>query len=512
MTAEGAPTQANLFSTNSPKVIAGCILTLFVVFLWVGSSVLSQYIFDNADFGKPMFMTIFNSGLFAMYLFGFCFFENWRTDGFNKVELDEDYDDDGLVDGAANESYPLLAPDASEGNESTTRRQASKGKRTKARSPSPSHGNGIKKQSRPTTSNGADTESEPKEASEADPLDDAILAVAEADAEIEKPSRRQAPPPPARLPWTQVAALAAWYTGPWILGSYTYNLSLCFSCGCGTSVSVHTVISGTSALFALIMGYVLLDSSTATYTNFIAAAVSTAGAALITGVDFTPGAGNTWQGDLLCGMSAVCHGWSSVLLKKWIPRDDAVCMEMFFGFLGLWSILAGIPLMFLLDHIGFETFHMLSGGTFVCLVVNAVLGTVVSNVLWAKAVMLTSPLLVNLGTTLTVPLAFAADAISPYATHFKFQWQYAVGAAMVLGAFLCVNVAEEQAIQEAMSRDGSETTASDDDRRSRSTSLCSNRIIEGPWTRPVVSIGGGGGLGVFLRSGKSFTEDHDFQI
>ena len=32
---------------------------------------------------------------------------------------------------------------------------------------------------------------------------------------------------------------------------------------------------------------------------------------------------------------------------------------------------------------------------------------------------MTSPLLVNLGTTLTVPLAFASDAVNPYATHFR---------------------------------------------------------------------------------------------
>ena len=95
---------------------------------------------------------------------------------------------------------------------------------------------------------------------------------------------------------------------------------------------------------------------------------------------------------------------------------------------------------------------------------------------------MTSPLLVNLGTTLTVPLAFASDAVNPYATHFRcspppplsrtlshtitlsrthsptrwapdgcdtvewdgrFKWQYVVGAMMVTSAFLCVSIGEE---------------------------------------------------------------------
>ena len=42
---------------------------------------------------------------------------------------------------------------------------------------------------------------------------------------------------------------------------------------------------------------------------------------------------------------------------------------------------------------------------------NGLVGTVLSDVLWAEAVLLTSPLAVNLSTCLTIPLAFLVDHV-----------------------------------------------------------------------------------------------------
>eukprot|EP00291_Cryptomonas_curvata_P019304 CAMPEP_0172161328 /NCGR_PEP_ID=MMETSP1050-20130122/6068_1 /TAXON_ID=233186 /ORGANISM="Cryptomonas curvata, Strain CCAP979/52" /LENGTH=150 /DNA_ID=CAMNT_0012831221 /DNA_START=171 /DNA_END=619 /DNA_ORIENTATION=+ len=75
-----------LFATQSPKVVAGIFCTLLVVFLWVGSSELSQFIFDNADYSKPFFMTAFNTSLFSVYLLGFLIFPSWsNTDEYSSA-------------------------------------------------------------------------------------------------------------------------------------------------------------------------------------------------------------------------------------------------------------------------------------------------------------------------------------------------------------------------------------------------------------------------------------------
>jgi hypothetical protein len=41
------------------------------IVIWVASSQLMQYIFDEENFSKPFFLTYFNTSLFTLYLFGF---------------------------------------------------------------------------------------------------------------------------------------------------------------------------------------------------------------------------------------------------------------------------------------------------------------------------------------------------------------------------------------------------------------------------------------------------------
>ena len=49
----------------------GIGLLLTVVGLWVGSSNLIQWIFEDVQFGKPFFLTYFSTGMFGLYLFDF---------------------------------------------------------------------------------------------------------------------------------------------------------------------------------------------------------------------------------------------------------------------------------------------------------------------------------------------------------------------------------------------------------------------------------------------------------
>ena len=85
-----------LFATQSPKLVAGLICTMLVVVLWVGSSELSQFIFDDADYSKPFFMTAFNTSMFSVYLLGFLFFPSWRESTGHDVLINHhDFSEDG---------------------------------------------------------------------------------------------------------------------------------------------------------------------------------------------------------------------------------------------------------------------------------------------------------------------------------------------------------------------------------------------------------------------------------
>ena len=55
----------------------------------------------------------------------------------------------------------------------------------------------------------------------------------------------------------------------------------------------------------------------------------------------------------------------------------------------------------------------LSPDVMAALTINGLVGTVLSDLLWAQAVLLTSPLAVNLSTCLTIPLAFLVDHVKP---------------------------------------------------------------------------------------------------
>ena len=58
---------------------AGLACLAAVVVIWVTSSEVIQFIFDDIDFSKPFFLTFYSTSLFSLYLFGFLLFPSWRS-------------------------------------------------------------------------------------------------------------------------------------------------------------------------------------------------------------------------------------------------------------------------------------------------------------------------------------------------------------------------------------------------------------------------------------------------
>lgn len=61
------------------EFVLGVVALVGVVALWVGASELSNFIFLDADYNKPLFLTYISTVMFALYLFGFAF-PSWRAD------------------------------------------------------------------------------------------------------------------------------------------------------------------------------------------------------------------------------------------------------------------------------------------------------------------------------------------------------------------------------------------------------------------------------------------------
>jgi solute carrier family 35 protein F5 len=222
----------------------------------------------------------------------------------------------------------------------------------------------------------------------------------------------------------------------WFGMNYFYNLSLLY-----TSIASSTILSSTSSLFVLILSYFLLQSRLR-IVNVLGVLATIGGAVIISLKDKADSAGNNldgsypMRGDLLAGMSAILYGLYTVYLRLRVPDENAVSMQLLLGFLGLFNLIFFWPLFIILHYSDWETFHFPPWRALVALLLNGIFGSVISDFMWAKSVLYTSPLIASLGLTCNIPLAMLADAV----LHGKsFGGIYIAGSSMVLAGFVLVN-------------------------------------------------------------------------
>ena len=115
-------------------------------------------------------------------------------------------------------------------------------------------------------------------------------------------------------------------------------------------------------------------------------------------------------------------------------------MPLFFGFVGIFNLILLWPLFLLLHFIGLEQFQIPQNSKiWIMVAINALIGTFLSDYLWLVAVLMTSPLTVTIGLSLTIPLALIGDVL------FKGTFMsigYWFGVIMVIGGFFGVNFLE----------------------------------------------------------------------
>lgn len=147
-------------------------------------------------------------------------------------------------------------------------------------------------------------------------------------------------------------------------------------------------------------------------------------------------------GDVVALLSAFFYAAYTTVLKWCLPDESMYNMGMVFGFVGVLNLAFMWPGLILVDLLNIEhfqlppTFHV-----FWALAVNSIVGTNLSDVLWAKSVVLTSPLVATLGLSLTTPLAMIAD----FALKDKhFSALYVGGAILVVVGFTVSNVAGDK--------------------------------------------------------------------
>ncbi|GAA5844615.1 hypothetical protein JCM5353_005162 [Sporobolomyces roseus] len=281
-----------------------------------------------------------------------------------------------------------------------------------------------------------------------------------------RPSRtdmgRHIPSTPLDPPLTtrETAKLAMGFCGLWFAANWAMNAALGY-----TSVSSTTILTSMSGFFTLAAGAAIgVESFTAG--KLIAVVLSILGVAVVSLNDTRislppttpsppldphhpppfshPAFSHPLLGDILALLSAVAYAAYVLLLKVQIRSEARVSMTLFFGFVGLWNILFMWPVGVLLHLGGVEKFELPRGGElWASILINASI-TFVSDALYLKSMLLTSPLAVTLGLSLTIPLAIAGDLYrSAPVSLFSF-----IGGVLVLGSFVGNGMMDLKAAEE----------------------------------------------------------------
>ncbi|CAI9276310.1 unnamed protein product [Lactuca saligna] len=183
----------------------------------------------------------------------------------------------------------------------------------------------------------------------------------------------------------------------WFLAQLSFNLSLKY-----TTVTSNTILSSASSLFTFLVSLVFL------------------------GEKFT------WI-KLLSVL--LCMGGTIIMMMQKLGVGKSAWAQ-FLGFLGLFNLLIFSPVALILHLASLEPFDTISSKQFGLIVGKGLLDNVLSDYLWAKAVLLTTTTVATAGLTIQVPLAAIVDTVIGNAPGFMDY----IGAAAVMLGFAGINI------------------------------------------------------------------------
>lgn len=240
----------------------------------------------------------------------------------------------------------------------------------------------------------------------------------------------------------ETAKLALEFCVLWFLANYFAAACLSY-----TTVASSTILASTSSIWTLLCGS-LMRVERFTLRKLIGVGASLAGVALISTIDVS---GTTDEnrgsfphktprelalGDVMAFVSAVLYGFYAVFMKKRIGDESRVNMPLFFGLVGLSNVLLLWPGLVVLHFTRIEPFQLPPTNRILTIVMVNSASSLVSDFCWAYAMLLTSPLIVSVGLSLTIPLSLVGQMVldAQYAS-----WLYWVGALIMVVSFVFIN-------------------------------------------------------------------------
>jgi solute carrier family 35 protein F5 len=282
----------------------GCVVLLFhhlyVVYLFLRSSVLIQYIYDDLDFNSPFMITYLANTLLALYI------PLWQLEialGFivNPPKLTNRCDITNSSITSGNQAVSSLHVQQ---NEDTYQLKVGINDVS-------GHCDSILGANSRTCFNG-------------DAIDHNDIVNVPRRVELANSTS-------ATTSYTHMdVAKAALIIAPlWFIANCLYNYSLYM-----TSVSSSTIISNLSASFTLAFSW-HAGFEPISFVKIVGIVICFAGAVLV-GVDDSDGGPNqTAWGDLVALLSALTYGMYTTVIRMKVPDDNGISMQLLLGYIGL---------------------------------------------------------------------------------------------------------------------------------------------------------------------------------
>ncbi|PVD39302.1 hypothetical protein C0Q70_01931 [Pomacea canaliculata] len=398
--------------SHAQRLVVGVLLLIFVDFIWVASSELTEYIFKDANYKKPFFTTYLKTVMFSMYLLGFIFWGPWREQCRRVRDRKVTQDALSVSPSAEPESHisdPIFVPIKFDSHNSGTE--------------SDDAGNGGSGKSVRFSNL-----SEVRQLSE-EHAEEALLSRLSYQAFLRAEEERTHIG--SKLTVKQVARLAFIFCIVWFFANYTYQMALL-----DTEAGIVNVLASTSGLFTLICAAIYPSSQVDRFTlsKLVAVLISVGGVVMVCMADLkledeVP-AGALW------GLgSAMLYAFYLVMVRRRVKHEEQMDIPMFFGFVGLWCALVLWPGFFILHYSQAEEFQLPDKKQWLLILTNGLVGTVLSEFLWLWGCFLTSSLVATLSLSLTIPLSMIADVV---VEGKNFSILFYLGTIPVFVAFIAV--------------------------------------------------------------------------
>ncbi|KAF2088008.1 hypothetical protein K490DRAFT_7335, partial [Saccharata proteae CBS 121410] len=382
------------------KHTLGILLLMVTVVLWTASNFLASTIFADNTYTKPFFVTYVNTAFFTIPLIPMAINRLRQDPGQVKVVL-------GLLRKRGRGiRYTRLKE---HGDDATT--------------PFPPYRENM--------------QSGPSSDTIDDMADSRTLLVAKDSSEA------------SALSLIETAKLSFEFCCLWFLANYFTVACLSY-----TTVASSTILTSTSSIWTLLCG-TLSHVERFTVRKLVGVLASLLGIILISTVDIS-GQNNSDEnrgsfpkkssreiaiGDALALLSALLYGFYTVLMKKRIGDEARVNMPLFFGLVGLFNVLFLWPGLVLLNATDIEPFALPPTPRIWAIVLVNSSSSLISDFCWAYAMLLTSPLVVTVGLSMTIPLSLVGQMVISGQSSAALYW---LGAAVVVGSFVFVNHEEEK--------------------------------------------------------------------